>query len=340
MKKDSPLSVGFDLGGHTAKAVVLDFSGQEPVLKGFKKFLVSKEGHFLPRTELAGLIRENLEVWADESGKFVMAVSGKDVIVRYMEMPKMGLTELKNSLKYEAERILPFKLADAYFDTEILQTPAEAGKKMWVILVAAKKAVVDDRIQILKESGITPTCIDVEAASLINAYQNFCSPGEEKKGVFLIDIGAFMTITNILAGGIPFLSREIDFGGEPLTQALLKEGLADYEKAEAAKFEGKISWEGPVSKLLKPFVKEIKSSFDYFEASSDKTVEKVLLTGGSAPLRGFAHYLSAQINRPVEVFSPGANLKKELFSGYVEEFNNTSHHYAGALGLAVRGRET
>lgn len=338
MKKDSPLSLGLDLGAHTAKAVLLEIGGSEPILKGFKSFPVSKEGQALSRLDLLALIRNNLSDWADNVGKITVAVSGKDVIVRYLEMPRMNLAELKNSLKFEAERYMPFKLTDALFDAQILLERTNVPNKMWVVLVAAKKAIVEEQLSLLKEGNMLPSCVEVAAISLINAYTSFSDPDLEKKGIVLIDLGATAATMNIIAHGVPFLSREVDFGGEMITQALIKEGAATYEQAETTKISGKVPFEGTLSRLIRPFLKEIKSSFDYYEGISDKGVDMILLSGGAASLKGLKEFLATHLNRPVEFFFPTKRLKKEIPAANAEEFDRSNHLYSVALGLAIRGK--
>lgn len=340
MKKDSPLSIGLDLGSHSAKAVLVDLAGSEPLLKGYKKFLVSQEGHFLPRSSLVSLLQEQLSGWLAEAGKFTVAVSGKDVIVRYLEMPKMSLQELKASLRFEAERYLPFRLTDAIFDAQILLETTAALNKMWVVFVAAKKGVVEDRLMILKEVGAIPTSLDATAIGLVNAFHSLSDAEVQKKSAFLMDIGAYTSSTNIVMGGVPYLSREVDFGGEHLTQFMMKEMKINYAQAEASKLQGNVAWQGPTLGLLRPLLKEIKSSFDYFEGVSEKAVEQVMLCGGSATLKGLKDYLSSHLGKPVEIFSPAKRLKKALTTGNAEEWDATSHIYAVALGLAIRGKLT
>jgi len=329
MKINLPLSLGLDLGSHSAKAVMLDCGGKEPILKGFKKFLVSKEGHFLPRTQVVSLLQEQLGKWWEAAGKFSVGIWGKDVMVRFLEMPKMNQEELKNSLQYEAEHHLPFKLTEAFFDTQILQEFPEPKKKMWVVLVAVKKGVVEDTLNLLKEAGMLPTCLDVCAIGLINSFVTFAKQEETRKVVFLVEVGRHITTLNIVAAGVPYLSREIELGTEQMLQALKKEGKESFKNTQTLKYRE--------IHEVETFLKEIETSFDYFEASFNETVEKIFLAGEGVSLNGFQEFLVSHFNRPGEVFSPAPQLKKELFSGDTEEFGKSSHEYASALGLALRG---
>jgi len=341
MKKDTLLSLGLDLGGHCAKAVLLKLSGKEPLLKGVKKFSVSIEGKTLPPEALIEQIKLNLKDWCEVAGKINVQVSGKDVIVRYLEMPKMTSTELKSSLKYEAIRYLPFKLSDASFYTQILlDSLPNDPRKMWVILVAVKNNVLEKQLNLLKQAGISPTGVQVIPTSLFNAFESFAPPEDLEKVVLLAEVGAKMTTINIMRHGVPYLSREVDFGGEMLTQLLVREKGISYENAEKEKAQNAFDWEIDLQRLVQPFVKAIKTSFLYFEGKSEKNVAKVVLSGGSASLKNFDEFLSKQLNISVSIFSPTSNLKKEMSPEEEKLFEAQHSLFTGALGLAAQGKGT
>jgi len=341
MKKDSLLSLGLDFGGHSAKAVLLKFNGEEPLLKGARKFLVSQEGKTISPETLIEQIKVNLSDWCKVAGKINVHVSGKDVIVRYLEMPKMTSSELMASLKYEAVRYLPFQLSDASFYSHILlESLPHDPSKMWVILVAVKNNLLEKKLNLLEQAGLTPTGVEVIPTSLFNAFELFASPEDLEKVVLLAEVGATMTTINIVRQGVPYLSREVDFGGEMLTQLLIREKGISYENAEKEKTQSAMNWEMDLQRLVQPFVKAIKTSFLYFEGKSEKNVVKVVLSGGSAPLKNLDKFLSKELNLPVSLFSPTSNLKKEMPPEEEKLFEAQHYLFTGALGLAAQGKGT
>lgn len=338
MKKDSHLAIGLDLGTHSAKAALMDFTQKEPLLKGVKHFLISREGRPLSEGEIVRRFKENLENWFQSAGNMNLALSSKDVIVRYIEMPKMSADELKSSLQYEADRYLPFQLSDAYFDTQIIQNTLESDPtKMWIILVAIRKKLLEERLKLLEDAGCYPTCVDVLPVSLLNVFESLGESEDQKKDVLLAEIGATSSNINIIAQGIPFLSREVNFGGDNVTRALMKEKSLTYTQADEEKMKGEIHFEGEYLRLIQPLVKAIKTSFLYFEGKSERNVEKLFLCGGASALKGFADQLSKELNMSVSLFSPLKHLKKELSSEEDKMFERNEATFVGALGLAIRG---
>jgi type IV pilus assembly protein PilM len=87
-------------------------------------------------------------------------------------MPRMSPQELKTGIRYEAEILLPFSLDDCIFDCQILDPDDKDSAKMTVVLAAARKAVVQDRLELLKGIGLTPRIISIDSIALANAFEH------------------------------------------------------------------------------------------------------------------------------------------------------------------------
>jgi hypothetical protein len=82
---------------------------------------------------------------------------------------------------------------------------------MEVLLVAAKRELVDNKVSLLQDAGLTPRLIDVDAFALHNAFER--NYPEAMDGIVaLVNIGHEMTNVNILENGVPILTRDIPFG--------------------------------------------------------------------------------------------------------------------------------
>lgn len=339
MKKDASKSIGIDLGTQSLKAVLLDIKEESPKIESYQRVLISDGGESFSKAELVEVIKANLKGWVPSNGLVHLSVSSKDVIVRYIEMPKMKEAELKNSLQYEADRYLPFKLADAYFDTQVLlESLPQDATKMWIVLVAAKKSVVEKKIALFTEAGIHLDSVDVVPVALINAYEAFASVDMKKKAVLIIDVGAASSSINILSEGVPYLSREVDFGGNPINKLLMKSLSKEYAEVEKMKSVEGVKWEGPLLRLINSFLKTVKASLDYYEGKNEKTIEQIYLSGGSAAMPGLKELLSKEFDRPVDLIVFKDNLNRSALEN-PKEFDSFSHEFAVALGLAIKGND-
>src|SRR5690606_29401299 len=102
------------------------------------------------------------------------AVSGKSVIFRYVNMAQMSADQMQGAVRFEADKYIPFDIEEVQIDTQkLLDLPGAEGAsaEMKVLLVAAKKSIVQDQAEMLAELGLLPTCISVDAFALGNAYE-------------------------------------------------------------------------------------------------------------------------------------------------------------------------
>ncbi len=338
MKKETPFSIGIDIGTHSIKAILVDWRGEQPAIDHYLRLLVSDSGEAFSQAEMIELVQANFKDWAQKNASIHMSLSSKDVIVRYIEMPKMNEAELKNSLEYEAERYLPFKLADAYFDTHVLleDVPDSEGK-MWIVLVAAKKTMIDKKVEILSEAGIHLNSVDVGPIALVNAFETFSTQENVKKGILLLDVGAASSSINIISEGVPFLTREADFSGNAITKAFMKVLDKKFVEVEKMKFEEEMKWEAGALRLINAYIKSVKASIDYFEGKSEKTIDSVFLSGGSAVMPGFIELLSSELGKPVEKLTFASRLDRSRLSNSAD-FDENAHEFNVALGLIVKGK--
>jgi type IV pilus assembly protein PilM len=271
--------VGLDIGSSEVKAVELTEVGDGLVITGFGRAKVpSKDG---TREAIAEALRRS----GIKSKRIATAVSGRSVIVRYINMVAMSDEELKSALRFEADKYIPFELDEVVLDCARLEEPAAAGagnKEMKVLLVAVKRNVIDEHLQIVQSLGLTPVVIDVDSFAIGNAFEmnSLHSPrvDDDEKVVALVDIGAVKTNINILKGTTSYFSREVYLAGNDFTDAIARRLGVDPVEAGEMKSnpEGRQeSIEESILPVLDDLGNEIHLSFDYFENQFDHEVDEV-----------------------------------------------------------------
>src|SRR5205823_8219683 len=103
------------------------------------------------------------------------------------------------------------------------------GLQMNVLLVAAKRELVEGRVGLLHEAGLEPGIIDVDAFAIHNAFE--LNHPDAMQGVAgLVNIGHEVTNVNILEDGVPVLTRDLSVGTRRFREDLQREkGLASEE---------------------------------------------------------------------------------------------------------------
>src|SRR6266850_800395 len=113
--------VGLDIGSSEVKAVELTEIGDQLMITGFGRAKVaSKEG-------VRDAVSEALRRSGIKTKRVATAVSGRSVIVRYINMVSMSDEELKSALRFEADKYIPFELDEVVLDCARLEDPGEAS---------------------------------------------------------------------------------------------------------------------------------------------------------------------------------------------------------------------
>jgi type IV pilus assembly protein PilM len=349
-----------DLGCQVVKAVEITLEGPEPVITGFARVEIPPGG------DKAAAVAELFKRGKFRSKQVVTSVAGQNVVVRYVQMPKMSEAELKQAIRIEADRYVPFELDECVIDCQPLTRKAARGGEgeakdqnvadtMGVLLVACRQQTVDEQVKLVQQQGLQPIAIDVDAFALANAWELCGLPAEdlanepaadgttprEERAIALVDIGASRTSINVLCGGETCFSREIGIGGHDMTQAVARKlGLEVFE-AEAIKRAGDDK-EAEVARAIQPVLEdltnEISLSLDYVENHEGLRVEEVLLSGGGVLAPGCVAYVEQATGRPTRTWNPLEGLRIAEDRVDVEELETWAPSLVVALGLASRVR--
>jgi type IV pilus assembly protein PilM len=271
------------------------------------------QGAFLNSGAIVDTIAEAMDAGRFKTKEVAVAVSGHSVIVKKVSLPSMSREELEDQIQWEAEQYIPFDVNEVHLDFQILDT-SEADGQMDVLLVAAKKDLVDDYVQVITEAGLTPTAIDVAAFAVENAFENnYEAPGDEVIG--LVNIGAQVVNINIVEKGIPAFTRDITTGGNQYTEEIQKALAVSFEEAERLKLGGSgpdqdqevvpQEVEHAVRAVTDIVIGEIARSLDFYTAtSSESRISKVLLSGGGSKIVGLSAAFADRTGLEVELMNP------------------------------------
>jgi type IV pilus assembly protein PilM len=341
MLKKTRSLIGLDVGSSCVKAVELSQVGSEVVVTAYGQTDVLSEG------SRADAILDLLHSQPFRTRRVVTAVSGKSVIVRYLTMVQMSDEDLRNAIKFEADKYIPFDVDEVVLDCQKLEDARDGdGSNMRVLLVAVKRSLIEDHVALLQGIGLQPAVIDVDSFALGNAFEQHgvLSPGFEEDGAVsaLIDIGANKTNINILRGGTTYFTREIYLGGDDFTSAIAKRLGVELHQAEVLKREPGDNGEElreAVIPSIEDLGNEIHLSFDYFENQFDQEVEDVYLSGGGSRLHILEDAFEKIFEKRTRTWDPTENLKIRADSVDVEALKDNCSQLAVAVGLASRIRK-
>jgi type IV pilus assembly protein PilM len=308
-------SVGLDIGSGIIKLVVIDHSGSEPELIKVATTEVATdaivEGEVMDPGIVAEAVRGLFSTAGVKQKAVVTAVGGRDVIVKKIQMDRMKEADAREVIRWEAEQHVPFDMANVELDFQILDPDAD-GLQMNVLLVAAKRELVEGRVGLLKEAGLQPAVIDVDAFGIHNAFE-LNHPDAMQGVVGLVNIGHEVTNVNILEDGVPVLTRDLSVGTRRFREDLQREKGLSAEASEQV-VQGRTSsadLAGYVEARGEEIAVGVERAAAFLATASRSAggLSGVFTSGGGARIPGLNEALAERLKVPVELASPLQRLK-------------------------------
>ena len=312
--REPKLTVGLDIGATAVKVVALGArkgAGPRPIVGQNLMPIIGGE-----EADPSDAIRSALETLNLPIRAVNLSVSGQWVIMRVVEMPTMKPAELKQALPFEVQRYLPFNVQEVVFDGLPLG-PSE-GNKSWVLIVACKKELLERRIDWVRRAGFEPALVDVDALSLANAYLASANGHPQQARVALIDVGSQLTNLVVLKDHIPYLVRDIPWGGEKLVRHLADQLGIDPMTMAQSLVQGQLNPEMQVAlkSTCEALVAELQLSFDYVENRFGQPPEAVLVCGGLSHSSAFLDALKSHVTQAVTPWTPIQELPTQFAVAY------------------------
>src|SRR2546422_6382708 len=256
----------------------------------------------------------------------------------------MAAQELDKQIKFEAEQYSAFDIIDVYLDFHIVlqeEQSSTAHGEMEVLLVATKKDKLNDYANAVREAGLTPKVVDVDAFAIENMYcANYnVSPAEL---IAIVNIGASVMNINILKGGVSAFTRDITIGGNRYSERIQQDLGLGLEDAEAAK-KGHLpeananALQQAVAAVNEEVATEIGRSFDYFRTTSpDEDIAHIVLCGGCSKISSLPGKISEQLGIATTVANPFNKLDTTALKKSPEDISRVAPEAAVVVRLALR----
>ena len=324
-------SLGLDCGTSTTKVIKLKFLKDSVQVCGF--------GVEPAQLDLEPVIKKLIP--PQDAGKVNIAVSAPSAIIRYVNFPRMEREELRQALKFEAQKHIPFQINEVTIDGFILKSDLP-DNKMLILMAAVKKDFLNQRLKLMDAAGLHTNIVDIDSLAVVNAFTHNYGLEEivKSKVVGLLNIGASFSNLSILEAGIPRLTRDIQIAGNGLTQKVADAFSVDFKTAEQIKIApgtermAKVTAAGEF--VISNLAREIRVSFDYFESQSAASVAKIYLSGQGSLFPGLRETLANLLGIEVEPWDPLKNLQ---IAGTLDaaKIRSCGLSLAVAVGLALRG---
>jgi type IV pilus assembly protein PilM len=287
-----------------------------------------------------------LRVWKKSGTKIRHVALGMPpaaVITKKIILPA-GLPEdqLEVQVESEASQYIPFALDEVSLDFDVIGPAPNSPDDMEVMLAAARREKVEDRVAIAEAAGLTATVMDIESyaarAAVVRATEGEPGAGPDRI-VALFQIGAQATQISVMLNGDTVYEREQPFGGIQLTQDIVRAYGLSFEEAEARKKAGDLPG-NYAADLLAPFLEnaalEVTRAIQFFYTSTPYTrIDQIHLAGGCALLPGLLDIIAGRTRIATAVVSPFRGMQMGP-AVREQQLRNEAPAYLVACGLALR----
>ena len=352
-----PAAFGLDISDLSVKVAQLKKSKGGFSLSSFGEFPIGpgiiEHGQIQKEKELAEILRGVRTQVQGEKIKtpyVIASLPEEQAFLQIIQLPRMNKEDLESAVRFEAENYVPYSLDTMEIDFEQVAPVVDHLDHVDVLLAALPKTTVESYVAVLKAAGLIPLALEIESSAVIRAlilHETAPVP------VLVVDLGATRTSFIVFTGYSLRFTASIAVSSSRLTQSIAESLHIGFAEAEALKI--KYGLEDPASAsgkkvleaLLPPLtdlVEQIKKHINYYESHAGhehlsapiSTIQKIILCGGGANLKGIAQFLVGELHKEVGIGNPWVNILPTSLQELPPLSFAESLRYATVFGLALR----
>ncbi|QEC49378.1 type IV pilus assembly protein PilM [Baekduia soli] len=322
MAKRAPTIVGLEIEPSAIHAAAVTVNGHISVKHAAVVPLetgIIRDGEV---NDVAGLAEALRSLYRENKGldkKVRIGIANQKIVVRVLELPPIeDRKELEAAVRFQAEDQIPMPLDSAVLDFQPLDiVDTDHGRRLRVLLVAARREMVDKVLAACKAAGLKPEGVDLSAFAMIRALYRPTAT-EEPEPVLYLSVGGLTNLavaegtmclfTRVVGGGLESIAIELaERKGLTLAHArgwLRHVGLVTPVSEMTSDDHDEIAEEARTVLLdgVRRIGGEVRNSLDFHHAQDGMSprVERAVLTGAAAGVQGFGDALAAELGMPVD----------------------------------------
>ena len=314
--------LGLDITTSSVKLIELSKSGDNYRVEAFAAEATPinavNEKAIVDAQVVGDAVRRAVKRSGARSRDAAVAISGDAAITKTIQLPaSFNENELEGQVALQADQYIPFPMEEVSYDFEVIG-PNEADPEMLdILLVATRTENVEQRQAAVEAAGLKAVIVDVEAFAVENACMLLRHQMPEDgigHNIAVIDFGASSTTFSVLRDLKVRYTRDFAFGGQQLTEEIMRTYGLTLEEAGRAKKEGGLP-SNYEPEILEPFIddmtQQVSRSLQFFLASGTnrEQPEQILVCGGCANIPGVADVISSRVGIPTQVGNPLGMMK-------------------------------
>lgn len=343
--------IGIDIGSSSIKLVQVRIGRRDIALQNFGIEAVPQhaivDGVVMNHGAVVEAVRSLTRRIGLRGRQMAIAVSGNSVILKRLSIPVMTGAALEEQMEWEVRQNIPFPREEVTVDHEVLVEKTPQGQ-MEVLLVAAKRDVIQQYMQVVRDAGLQAVVVDAAALALQNAVEGGLgfTAGD---AVAMVNIGASYSTICVVQDGKPVFNRDVRIGGNTYTEAIQQRLAVPTDGAEAYKVGGAIASMGYAADVVPQEVytilaqvseqvaAEFQRSFDFFlNDAVDVQISRLYLAGGSALVPQLPKAIQDRSGIPVQLLNPFDHVTIDRRKFDLDYLRANAPIASIAFGLAMR----
>lgn len=331
-KRGMPL-LGIDIGPTGIRIIELSRRGDNWRVEHFAHQPLSQNAFRDGSIVNHGQVTDALDSAIRQSGSRLrhaaLALPSAQVIKKTLTFPDdLSDVELELQLEADAGQSLPFALEELSLDFSVIGPSSVEPGNIEVMLVAARKEKIDERLSLMQTAGIKPVVMDVESEALIAAMSLLDPPeaaGKAADSIALLQLGRDASQFYVIINQALVFERELSLGSHKLDQEINRHP----EQSQAA-----------TEAFHDVLCQELKRTVQLYQATSGNSeFAEILLAGPADKLQGLAQRIEQNLSLTVQLVNPFLNME---YSSAVDikALHAEASSCLVACGLAMRREDT
>lgn len=354
-------AIGVDIGSSSIKVVEIKKKGGKAVLETYGAIALgpyadTEAGRVtnLPIEKTVEALKEVLKQSGSTGTDLALAIPIQSSLIFSIELPSnISESDMANIVPTEARKYIPVPMTEVSIDYFVLPEkepsfvemntevgsagiPQKSESKTNILVVATQNDAVSRYRSIVSQCNLSASFLEIEVFSSVRAnFEHELSP------VLLIDFGAARTKLSIVEFGMIKSYHTIDRGGADISNSISKSLSISFAEAEKMKKDFGL-FENPTEKSLADIIRthvdyifsETNSVLMGYEKKYNRTISKIIFTGGGSLLKGLKEVAMNNFQAEVEVGHPFSKVEAPAFLEKV--LQAMGPEFAVAIGLALR----
>jgi len=352
--------VGLDIGSSSIKVVHTKRKQDRAEIVGYHIEQLPEE---IEMGKKNVILREKLKDFKRDgiiSAPAVCCFTDPNLSIELLKLPVMPTEELHTAVEWAMKEQFSIDLEESVLDFSVLGKSEDEGERnLQVLAVTTDKRLVTEYLGMISDAGIDVIAVEPTPLAFFEALQADV-PWEPGEVVGLMDIGAKVTNFNIIVANSVHFSRTLSISGDSFTQSIADYCMMDAKTANGLKKDvgmsrmvleedrrvkeeeqdDRVKIAHALGLCLEQFMTELDRSFKYFSleltGSAIRSMNRILLGGGSGMLKNLGDFLSYRLKVPVGVVNPLRGLAIDENKVNKDEIMKVSPQLCAAIGLALR----